>query len=148
MSRENLFLAKTSPEPNSGCWLWMAASDENGYGLFGTGKHSKNTRAHRWAYEYYKAKIPPKMLVCHTCDNPACVNPDHLFLGTSADNVRDRDNKNRTAKGEKNGRSVIKAEQVPIIRESELSERAIAKELNVSRGTINAIRSGRTWGHT
>ena len=147
MSREELFLSKVSPEPNSGCWLWTAAVDSCGYGLFGTGGSGNNTRAHRWAYEYYKAKIPPKMKACHTCDNPSCVNPDHLFVGTDADNARDRDKKNRTAKGEVNGKSVLKADQIDLIRKSLLSERALAKELNVSRGTINAIRSGRTWRH-
>jgi hypothetical protein len=147
MSRELLFLNKISPEPNSGCWLWTAAVDQFGYGLFGVGGSGKNTRAHRWAYEYYKGKIPPKMKACHTCDVPSCVNPDHLFIGTDADNIRDRNKKNRTAKGVKIGNSVIKPEQVSLIRSSALSERSLAKELKVSRGTINAIRSGRTWSH-
>lgn len=146
MNREYLFEKKYIPEPMSGCWLWTASIDNWGYGLFGIG-NKKTTRAHRWSYSKYVGEIPIGLKVCHRCDNPACVNPNHLFLGTDADNAKDRDKKGRSAKGFKNGKSKLSMEDLILIRESNLSERKIAKILGFSRGTINAVRSGRTWSH-
>lgn len=141
------FMDKVSPEPNSGCWLWTATVDSCGYGLFGVGGSGNSKRAHRVSYEMFKGSIGDGLKVCHRCDNPSCVNPDHLFCGTDADNMADRDSKNRTAKGSKNGKSVLNEELVMFIRNDRRSERAIASEIGVSRGTVNAVRSGRTWGH-
>lgn len=88
------------PEPNTGCWLWMARINQKGYGIFGV--DTKKHRAHRFSFELYKHAIPKNKLVCHTCDNKWCVNPDHLFIGTSKDNVHDMINKGR-ASWQKNG---------------------------------------------
>jgi hypothetical protein len=115
--------------------------------MFGCGGSGKTMRAHRWSFKNYVGDIPKNIKVCHLCDNPSCVNPSHLFLGTDKENSLDRDRKNRTAKGLKNGKSVLSEEQVFFIRKSSLSERQIAKVIGVSRGTVNAVRSGRTWGH-
>jgi hypothetical protein len=83
------------------CWHWTAGRFSNGYGQFRVGK--KKVRAHRYAYQITRGEIPSGMFVCHTCDQPLCVNPDHLFLGTAADNAHDRDRKGRTAKGKRHG---------------------------------------------
>ena len=141
------FFAKVFPEPNSGCWLWTATVDGCGYGLFGVGGSGNSRRAHRVAYELFKGPIPVGFRVCHKCDVPSCVNPDHLFCGTDADNISDRDNKNRTARGKLNGKSKLNEDLVRLIRTDGRSERALAADLGFHRGTIHAVRSGRTWGH-
>lgn len=76
-------------EKTDGCWLWTANTRPNGYGLFGS------VGAHRVAYELCVGPIPSGMYVCHRCDNPACVRPDHLFVGTQLDNMRDMVTKGR-----------------------------------------------------
>jgi hypothetical protein len=136
-----------SPEPNSGCHLWMGTVDDCGYGLFGVGGSGNSRRAHRVAYEIYRGAIPHGMIVRHKCDNPGCVNPDHLIVGTHRQNSQDRAVRNRTARGLINGKAVLTPETVRLIRQSSLSERKIARQLDVSRGTVSAVRSGRTWGH-
>jgi hypothetical protein len=141
------FFDKVSFEPNSGCWLWTATVDSCGYGLFGIGGSGNTRRAHRVSYELFKEPIKTGLKVCHKCDTPSCVNPDHLFCGTDADNMKDRDSKQRTARGVKNGKAKLDEMQVAKIRGDLRSERTIAAALNISRGTVNAIRSGRTWKH-
>ena len=88
---------KVSIDSASGCWNWTASKDRDGYGE--TSIRGKNIRAHRAAWLLHTGEHPGRMLVCHKCDNPSCVNPDHLFLGTALDNNRDRHRKGRTAKG-------------------------------------------------
>ena len=99
---KELFEDKFIPEPNSGCWLWIAAYNTNGYGYFRTGsmvnRTRRNEQAHRVSYKLYKGDIPQGLHVCHKCDNKSCVNPEHLFLGTVKDNMQDCVRKNRQKK--------------------------------------------------
>lgn len=87
------FEEKYIPEPNSGCWLWTAATNLQGYGRVRIGQTHRY--AHRVSWGLYVGNIPSGLSICHRCDTPACVNPEHLFLGTHSDNAVDSVNKSR-----------------------------------------------------
>lgn len=131
----------------SGCWLWMKPLDRDGYGRVCV--DGKNQRVHRVSYRLYKGDIPNGMIVCHECDTPACINPEHLFLGTHLDNVRDKITKGRDVdqKGTNNPHSKLTEADVIVIRQSSKLQRELAKEHGVVRSTISAIISRKTWSH-
>lgn len=92
------FLSRVMQTSDGQCWEWRGSKNARGYGLLNlttTDGTTKAVRAHRVSYWLYLAPIPDGKIVCHHCDNPGCCNPHHLFLGTDADNVRDRENKLR-----------------------------------------------------
>jgi len=101
MDIKERFEQKCEPVTETGCWIWTgcySGKGRTGYGLFHTKTvktGAKMKKAHRVSYELYKEEIPEGMLVCHKCDNPACVNPDHLFLGSHIDNMKDMISKGR-----------------------------------------------------
>ena len=127
----------------SGCWLWIAG-EHSGYGrMF---RNGRTELAHRISYDLYRGPIPTGYLVCHTCDVPLCVNPDHLFLGTHKDNMGDRNRKNRTASGERNGNAKLTAEEVAAIRADSRTHREIARLYGIGLSTVSYVRTGRIWG--
>jgi hypothetical protein len=108
----------------------------------------KGVLAHRFSYELHKGKIPEGLCVCHHCDNRACVNPDHFFWGTNADNTRDRDAKGRKAFGEKHGAAKLTEKDVIQIKNmlnSGMTEASIARFFNSPHSRIAAIKLGRSW---
>lgn len=136
------------------CWIWFGAKDPKGYGRIGAGgRKGKDIFAHRLSYQIHKGEIPEGMLVCHKCDTPACVNPEHLFLGTQTDNMRDCVNKNRLnpfkPKGELNPKAKLTWDTVRRIRKEysgvEKGFFEIAKVYGVSDCTISSILRMKTW---
>lgn len=131
------------------CWLWTAALDKKGYGSIGVG--NRHVKAHRFSYTIHRGEIPDGMLVCHHCDNPACVNPDHLFLGTADDNNKDRCNKGRGAIGEKSGAAKLSESDVIYIRDELKNHRkgirSMAREMGVTHTTIRQIVNRVIWKH-
>lgn len=98
--RDRLVSRSAMPGPFA-CWTYLGGRDKDGYGIISIANRSR--RAHRVAFEVWIGKIPDSLCVLHSCDNPPCVNPAHLFLGTDLDNARDRDAKGRGASGDRSG---------------------------------------------
>lgn len=127
------------------CWLWTGAKgNQMGYGMFNL---NGTKRAHRVSWEICFGSIPKGLCVLHKCDVPLCVNPDHLFLGSNADNSRDKVDKGRSAKGEKINTAKLTKEDVIWIRELGASHRRIAKCFGVDKSQISRIKAKKTWGH-
>lgn len=127
------------------CWFWSGTKNNCGYG-----KQGKKKTAHRIAYEKEYGTIPKLMQVCHTCDNKLCVNPHHLFLGTIAENMRDKVKKGRQAKGSKIGSSILNEQIVLDIRRQRLNGKTykeLADKYNLKWDTIRRACKGPHWKH-
>lgn len=128
------------------CWLWIGAKYKTGYGSIGIPGIRKSVKAHRISWEMHHGPIPEGMDVCHTCDTPACVNPDHLFLGTHIDNMADRQRKGRTACGERSCHKLSERDVIEI-RNDFRGPGEVARDYGVSAPTICDIRARRSWRH-
>lgn len=140
------FLQRVEMVPFSTCWYWIGGMYADGYGK---ARHQgKECKAHRYSYMLHKGPIPNGMHVCHKCDEPSCVNPDHLFIGTRNENMRDMAEKGRSAHGARHGMAKLSIEQVREIRakrDNGQSMRAIAAEYGVSGGRISEIVHRKSW---
>jgi len=136
------------------CWVWKGKKDKNGYGQFymNLDKKEISVRPHRFSYMIFKGEIPDGLLICHSCDNPACVNPQHLFLGTQKINIQDALKKERMngPKGTKQWLAKFKDDDIREIRKlksSGMNGNQIAKKYNVNRRVIYDILKKITWKH-
>ena len=142
------FERKFIPEPMSGCWLWLGAIGSSGYGWIGAGPGRKVLAAHRVSWELYRGPVND-LHVLHRCDNPCCVNPDHLFLGTHQENIADCKAKGRAirARGAQASNAKLTEDQAHQIRRSRKKLREIAAEFDIGLPAVSAIRCGKTWKH-
>lgn len=140
-------LAAVEMDPNSGCWLWSKAIGAHGYGVLRV--DGKTVTAHRLSWLTHRGEIDTGLCVLHRCDVRACCSPDHLFLGTRADNMADMIAKGRDRHdvGERASKATISASTVLEIRSSTEGATKIAKRLGVAPDTVWAIRARRTWRH-
>lgn len=143
---------------SDGCWEWIGALNDAGYGILGIGGRSKGSiRAHRlsWMFAHRRRAIPKGMQICHHCDNRKCVRPDHLFMGTNADNVRDMWKKGRGSpppihRGEKNSRTKLKPKEVREIRRLAKQGESfpqIARQFRIGLSSVHRIAKRQTWSH-
>lgn len=138
------------PEPNSGCFLWLNKLNKDGYGSIEL--RNRQMSAHRFAYVIFKGPIPDNILVCHHCDVPCCVNPEHLFLGTDKDNRQDSIRKGRAyligqPQGVKHARAKFTETQVRAIRNDPRPQARIGKDYGVGQGTIGRVKRRERYGN-
>lgn len=147
MSVAERLLSKIEPLDN-GCWKYLGGINQAGYGNIWDNGRTRS--AHIVSFEIHNRPVSKGLNVLHTCDNRWCVNPEHLFEGTTQDNIDDMISKGRDGfKGAKNGRAILNEEQVEAIRKflttTTYSQQYIADKFGVSRSTVAAIKAGRLW---
>jgi hypothetical protein len=135
--------------PWSGCWIWMGWLDENGYGNLKNPNNGKRLRAHRWSYELHHGQIPTGKIICHTCDIPSCVNPNHLYAGTVLENNLDRKRRNRGGQLKISGelskvRKLTKADVLEI-RNSDGTLASISKKFGIGISQVHRIKTNQQW---
>lgn len=139
------------------CWLWLGSSmTKKGYGLLPKvgGSKGKSVLAHRLSYQIHKGEIPEGMVVMHSCDNPSCVNPDHLSVGTQSQNILEAIAKGRKVlpklphpSGVDHPKSKLTEQDVRDIRSQAMNDTVLSKKYGVAVTTIRHIRIGTTWKH-
>lgn len=136
-----------------GCWDWKGYYDKDGYPLLSCGadhKGFKEKRGHRISWLLHNSEIPKGLIICHSCDNPKCTNPDHLFIGTNLDNNRDKVKKGRGNNGSKHGNSKLTEVQVKEIREkfkNGVMIKRIMLDYSISRQTAHDLKYFKIWKH-
>ena len=143
MKEEQRFWANV--DKSDSCWNWTASLSKSGYGAFSN--NGKYVRAHRYSWSLHNGKIPDGLCVLHRCDNRKCVNPDHLWLGTHDDNMRDRTLKGRQCRGENHGRAKLTEVAARAILVSEEPYRILSARYGVIADHIYKIRAGLRWAH-
>lgn len=135
-SLEERFWPKVAIRGRDVCWRWLAATDGHGYGAISAQGERRTLQAHRVSYELANGPIPAGLHVLHRCDNPACVNPSHLFLGTHAENMSDM-----AVKGRIGRRTKLSPETIRSICVASGSIRSIARRFGVSSDPVRKIRA-------
>lgn len=133
-------------QPSGDCLMWQGSKSEKGYGIVTVS--GRRVKAHRLALQLSGVRVQSSDVVRHTCDRPGCINPAHLLVGTHSENIRDRDERGRTAKGERIHTAKLTADQVYAIRSAVAMgecKASVARRYGVSRTQIYRIAAGVTW---
>jgi hypothetical protein len=130
------------PEPYSGCWLWTAAYGGKGNAIPYVRHLNKTMPAYRVAWMLYRGSIPNGLQVCHHCDTPGCVNPEHLFIGTPKDNIADCACKDRIQHGESHYNAKLSEDDIREIRASALTQKELATHYGVDPSHVSRIKTG------
>lgn len=140
------FWSKVSKGGPDECWVWKASAPK-GYGQFRVGRHM--VRANRFSYELHKGGLSDTDCVCHSCDNPRCVNPKHLFIGTNAVNSQDMKNKNRQANGERAGSAKLRTDEILQIRslKGRMKQKDIGAMFGITQQAVSEIVNNKSWWH-
>lgn len=136
-------------EKSAGCWLWKGGRVPAGYGIFGI-SFRVQSYAHRFSYELCIGPIPDGLFVLHSCDNPPCVNPEHLWVGTMQDNHDDMIAKGRMLRGSQRPLAKLDEQKVKLIKDAiaaGMELKLISEEFHVSASTISKIKRGLIWKH-
>lgn len=131
-----------------GCWEWTGSLDKDGYGAWRIPGFAQ--LAHRVAFRLFCSDFSEGRCVCHTCDNPRCCNPTHLFIGSDLDNARDRDRKGRGPRGERNHFATLTPSEVLRIRDlaaGGMTQREIGNLFGIPRGSVSTIVLRKSWRH-
>jgi hypothetical protein len=141
-----------SVDPKLGpCWLWTGPKERSGHGRIRISTAGERDGAHRFAYQLLLRVDPGELFVCHRCDNPPCVNPDHLFLGTHQDNMSDRDSKMRHCHGSRSPNTRLTEATVLEIRRlyatGEHSQESLAKRFRLGQVSVSRLLLRKTWQH-
>lgn len=139
------FMKKIKINNQTGCWEWTASLYGRGYGQFKEDSKKSSVGAHRWSAKNLAGLDIDNMVVCHKCDNPKCVNPEHLFVGSHQDNITDMVNKKRHQHGVNHYKTKLTENDVRYIRSSIKSGYQLAKDFNVTEQHIGHIKNYRTW---
>ncbi len=138
-------LSKIKKDEN-GCWIFTGVKMSTGYG--GIWKDGKHVAAHRESYRIFCGDLSDEEVVCHKCDVRPCVNPEHLFKGTRADNNKDMRDKKRHRFGETSPRATLTENDVKFIRSSSLEGVELAVMFGIGKTAISKIRNGKRWAHS
>lgn len=146
------FFSRIGTRTEAGCIPWTGSVNDRGYGIINSVLVPAGTkRASHVAYELFYGPVPKELCVCHRCDNPICVAPSHLFVGTKAENIADKVAKGRQARGERNGKVLLTEDKVRDIRNRyegrNESARQLAREYGVSFSCVQDIVYRKTWKH-
>lgn len=123
------------------CWPWKGNISQRGYGILHRAKIRKNLRANRLSFAIHNGPIPDGMMVCHTCDNPSCCNPKHLYAGTNQDNVNDREARGRSVTPPHIAPKLTDEQAIAVFR-SQKNISTLSREYGVDRGAIRRIKAG------
>lgn len=136
---------KRSPEE---CWVWIAGKRRRGYGMFASGPSGGlSSAAHRASWQIRNGEIPHGLFVCHRCDNPTCVNPEHLFVASHDENMRDQVLKGRARRGSSHNQAKLTEDEVRAIRTSMDTASILAKRYSIHVATVRKIITRKKWAH-